>query len=315
MTFKNILFVADQDFKAQGALEYAARFAAGQGAALTLLSVVKITPLERLASIVATYDSEVEHEILADVMLKHRQAELEDFLEGANTGTQKVDTAVFQGSLAEVVLGQIKEQHYDLVIKAAQPSHSASDRLFGSDDMHLMRMCPTPVWIKRPDTQSGPMRILAAVELVHQGEECGLEDDVLEVAADLAKSQGGELHIIHAWHSGWEKHFSDHEDFENWMPKDEMGKRVKKVHADVKQWFEKAVTTHQQKGVTTKSHLVEEDDPVKAIIDTANSEQIDLLVIGSAGRRGLEGLLIGNTAETLLHSTKRSVLAVRRTKG
>ena len=49
---------------------------------------------------------------------------------------------------------------------------------------------------------------------------------------------------------------------------------------------------------------VEGDQPWQAIVEAARSTDCDLIVMGSHGRRGLEGLLLGSeTAKVLTHST------------
>ena len=48
----------------------------------------------------------------------------------------------------------------------------------------------------------------------------------------------------------------------------------------------------------------------RAIIDYANEIEADLIIMGSHGRHGL-GLLLGSTANGVLHAAKCDVLAVR----
>lgn len=51
--------------------------------------------------------------------------------------------------------------------------------------------------------------------------------------------------------------------------------------------------------------------PYAGIIEAAENAHADLIVIGSHGRRGLEGLLIGSQAAKLLTHTKIPTLVVR----
>ena len=50
--------------------------------------------------------------------------------------------------------------------------------------------------------------------------------------------------------------------------------------------------------------------PKQEIIQIADQEQVDLIVVGSHGRHGL-ALLLGSTANSVLHYAKCDVLAVR----
>ena len=59
--------------------------------------------------------------------------------------------------------------------------------------------------------------------------------------------------------------------------------------------------------------FVEQGDPRDEIIRIAEENQVDLIVLGSHGRHGL-ALLLGSTANSVLHHAKCDVLAVRLTE-
>ena len=50
--------------------------------------------------------------------------------------------------------------------------------------------------------------------------------------------------------------------------------------------------------------------PTQEIINIADQEQVDLIIVGSHGRHGL-ALLLGSTANSVLHHAKCDVMAVR----
>ena len=39
------------------------------------------------------------------------------------------------------------------------------DRLFGSDDMHLLRKCPCPVWLMKPGETANYRCVAAAIDI------------------------------------------------------------------------------------------------------------------------------------------------------
>lgn len=61
-----------------------------------------------------------------------------------------------------------------------------------------------------------------------------------------------------------------------------------------------AATLHVAQGV-----------PYQVINSTAKKLGVGLIVMGSVGRRGISGLLIGNTAEKILHTSDCSLLVVK----
>lgn len=60
----------------------------------------------------------------------------------------------------------------------------------------------------------------------------------------------------------------------------------------------------RQAGVACTCEQVVSDDPWKIIVDTAVSHQCDLIAMGSHGRRGIAGVLLGSqTQKVLVHSS------------
>ena len=59
--------------------------------------------------------------------------------------------------------------------------------LFGSTDLHLMRECPSAVWIMKPTKSKKYARILAAVDPDPLDEERNkLNDTIMEIATSLS---------------------------------------------------------------------------------------------------------------------------------
>ena len=59
------------------------------------------------------------------------------------------------------------------------------------------------------------------------------------------------------------------------------------------------------------SVVVRKGDPGEMIVDYADKNGIDLIVMGTIGRSGLAGLLIGSTAEKLIDRVNCSILAIK----
>ncbi|RMG55001.1 MAG: universal stress protein [Acidobacteria bacterium] len=74
------------------------------------------------------------------------------------------------------------------------------------------------------------------------------------------------------------------------------------------------VWKHVGDRVETES-LVVEDWPVPAILRTAEERDVDLIVMGTHGRRGLSRVMLGSVTERVLRETDRPVLTVRYKQG
>lgn len=72
--------------------------------------------------------------------------------------------------------------------------------------------------------------------------------------------------------------------------------------------FEKLVGD-ETNSVTVRS-VIKEGTPAKAILETAEEEDVDLIVIGSSGKSGFDRFLMGSVADKVSKSAKCSVLVV-----
>lgn len=71
-----------------------------------------------------------------------------------------------------------------------------------------------------------------------------------------------------------------------------------------------AIDAVRTPGLDADTTLVESGDAAGAILDTADSFDADVVVMGSHGRSGVQRVLLGSVLEALLHRSRRPVLAV-----
>ena len=67
----------------------------------------------------------------------------------------------------------------------------------------------------------------------------------------------------------------------------------------------------REAGVECGTLCVEHDKPYEAIVDTANSQGCDLVVMASHGRKGLKRLLLGSETQHVLTHGSVPVLVLR----
>lgn len=86
----------------------------------------------------------------------------------------------------------------------------------------------------------------------------------------------------------------------NKLLKDENEKNLKRVKM-----------LRDDEGVDVKIRtIVKEGSPAKAILETIDEEDIDLVVMGSSGKSAIDRFLMGSVAEKVVKSAKCSVLLV-----
>ncbi len=89
---------------------------------------------------------------------------------------------------------------------------------------------------------------------------------------------------------------------------------IDNVVANIREAGEKA-TLHVKElasasGVTS-DRLIVEGNPPSEILRIAEDDKIDVIVMGSIGKTGLEKFLMGSVAEKVVHDSKLPVLIVR----
>jgi nucleotide-binding universal stress UspA family protein len=83
-------------------------------------------------------------------------------------------------------------------------------------------------------------------------------------------------------------------------------KQAAQVHAKVN-----ALCMQEQPPVEMQARLIEEVTPAIGIVQTANTEGADLIVLGSHGRSGIARLMLGSVANKVVAESAVPVLVVR----
>ncbi|MDH5468890.1 MAG: universal stress protein [Candidatus Aminicenantes bacterium] len=92
------------------------------------------------------------------------------------------------------------------------------------------------------------------------------------------------------------------------------GELVKKVAAVKKDAEEKLKTLQKAKGITFKN-IVKEGTAAKVIIEVAEKEGVDLIVIGRRGMSAIEKLFIGSVANQVLRNSPVPILLTKKKTG
>jgi nucleotide-binding universal stress UspA family protein len=126
--------------------------------------------------------------------------------------------------------------------------------------------------------------------------------DVIAYAADISKRYGAELHVLHVIPNL--TYFTPYESF---LTPENLVAIEKNIQDEVDRDFGKVlknVDINVKKAVRTGVAFVE-------IIDYAKTEGIDLIVMGTHGRSGIEHILIGNVAEKVVRKSPCPVMTIR----
>jgi len=311
--FKNILFVTDSRLTGGDALERAVSLAENNQASLTIIDVA-----EHITAGIGMPDGgPISLALQAATVSEHSQG-LETLVDPYRKRIE-IQTMALTGVPFLEIIREVLRNGHDLVIKMPE-TRDWLDRLFDSDDMHLLRKCPCPVWIIKPGAPKSYQRILAAVDVhdayppAEQETRFALNHQILEIANSLALSDFAELHIVHAWHAIGESAMRGalmH------TPEDKIIAYVEEVrqqHAASLDGLMKDVTGNLGQDaldyLKPQTHLLK-GWARKEIPALAKQIEADLVVMGTVARTGVPGFIMGNTAETILNQIDCSVLAIK----
>jgi len=293
---KHILFVSEPASDQTSALERAVSLAENNNADLTVATVFPSVPDGYLKEWAALSRQDLE-------------ALIEPFRDRLNIRLEVLSGPVF----LEVIRAVLRNSH-DLVIKVAETPPFIK-MLFGTDDMHLLRKCPCPVWLMKTPEKSKYSVIVAAVDVdpLNPSEtEQDLNENILDQATSLALSDFASLHLVHAWEPFGEGTLRSRIDAAaggaDYLEKEHM------LHQ--KAFYRLGETLRSRIGesiydyLSPNFHLLK--GPAKKLIpELAAQLEADLVVMGTVARTGIAGLFIGNTAEAILDQLACSVLAVK----
>ncbi len=311
--YKNILYVMGHADNCELGLPRAVTLAENNQARLTIVNVVELT-----STVVEKYVSGLSSTDLNDSIINTEKQRLEALINPYQSQVQ-IDYEVLAGiNFVEIIHKVLRDEH-DLVMKVTE-NKDWLDRLFGSDDMHLLRKCPCPVWLLKPQLPKSHQRILAAVDVddSHPPQELisrrALNLQILEIASSLALTDFAELHIVQVWHAVGESamrgvfmHTPEPQVLE-YVDKQQQrySSNLEKIMREVANNLGEDTLdflkpqTHLIKGWASK-----EIPALSKLIDA------DIVVMGTVARTGVPGFIMGNTAETILNQLNCSVLALK----
>jgi len=301
---KQILVAVDFSESCEAALKQAVWLARRTGASITLAHV-----LPTLCNPV-TSEANPKMDVLTDLLVN--AGESPDEFEAAarketgvklrrmieqQTDSIDVQIRIFVGSSFAEIVDAVEREPYDLVLAGTRGLAQWEQFLVGSTAKQLIRKCPSSVWIVKAEHVGQPKVVLAATDFSEVSRKA-VSQGLL-----VAQHANAEFHVLHVVDSK-----DVPEDVVSRIPKgsslqqeinQEASKRmdafVNSLEVDLA-----SIQVHQSWGT-----------PWQEIRRATKFLAADLVVIGTVGRSGIQGLLLGNTAEKILDTCDCSILTVK----
>ncbi len=300
--FKNILVgvdlsraneptMDDLSEPAQCALERAVWLAGQVSAELTFFSATDLAPSHQ----------ELLKEPGVQTLNNTAQSVLGELVAKAESEGIKATSQIAHGKAWEEILRHVNRHQIDLVIVGNRDAGLASRLLFGSTGLKLLRYCPCPVWITKPQADWDDLEILVASDFSE------VSQDAIDLGVRAARMTGARLRVVHAL-----EHHLDLRMRHTGLRDEEIEQYYRTLRQDAQGRLNEQLARTDfrtvQAGVIAE---VKEGPADVVLLETIEEHKIDLLIMGTIARQGLMGLFVGNTAEKLLPQLPCSILAIK----
>lgn len=130
-----------------------------------------------------------------------------------------------------------------------------------------------------------------------------------EYAIDLAKSFGAQLYAVTVTYIPASDHMLQRDIINKSLIEDNIDNNDMK---DAGKWFENFTQNAKENNIQLKTELINSTKPVDYIIlEYAEEQKIDLIVVGTRGRTGFKRLLLGSIASSIVTYAHCPVMTVK----
>jgi nucleotide-binding universal stress UspA family protein len=191
----------------------------------------------------------------------------------------------------------VQAEVYDLVLAGTRGLAAWEQFFVGSTAKRLIRKCPVSVWIVKAEHVGPPKVVLAPIDF---------SEVSLKAATHgfwIAQQADAQFHLLHVVDSM--------DVLENLTSKIPQGSSLKKeINEEARARLEAFVDSLQADRKKVEIHL-SWGTPWCDVKELAQQVAADVIAMGTVGRSGIGGMLLGNTAEKILTTCDCSVLTVK----
>jgi universal stress protein E len=292
---KNILVAVNREDDSKLVLEKVEKLARASEANVFVIRVI--------------YENIVEYDIpgkddlhkIKTFIMQSEEEYLEGLLDHFRSRFTSIESAtLWNKRVWEGVVDAAREFEADLIVKVANVESRFQEVIHTPDDWNLLRNSPVPVMLVKADAWLDSPVIAAAINTIDQEHE-ELNLSILQEAAHIATVLKGDLHVVNAFPL-----------FEPWAGELVAGYDYEKVRVEVEADIRRRVTDlAERNGIEIDLLHIREGKTSMVIKDVLEECCAEILVMGSAGRSGVAGLVVGNTSEAILHLVNTDVVTLR----
>jgi universal stress protein E len=237
-----------------------------------------------------------------------QNAMIEELADNIRATNIEVTTGILADRpIAEAIVNQVNERRPAILVKGTHYHSSAERAIFVDTDWQLVRSCPCPLYLVKPNEVRDNPVIVAAVDPTHSHDKpASLDQAIVNRAQDIAAKTNGDVHLLHTYHrltgvgSEATRTFKPIE-----IPMDELDRRIRAEHR------EKLDALATANGIEA-DHIHQLPGRTRELLPQfARTKGADIVIMGALARWGLKRAILGSTAERVLDHLPCDVLIVR----
>lgn len=199
------------------------------------------------------------------------------------------------GSAVEGILEQLEKESYDLVLLGSH-GKKGIQKWLGSVSRQIISNTIIPVFLSKKRTEN--KKVLLTVD----GSDPSF--NAVKSAAELIDLAGKEIYIISVKENPELLPMEATMD-KNWLDSIE---KQQKIHAT--KAINRAKSMLETMGIQIHNEIILTGNPAQKIIEFADREKTDLIIMGARTRTDLSKLLLGSVSKRVLENTTSDVLVV-----
>ncbi|MDA0834650.1 MAG: universal stress protein [Planctomycetota bacterium] len=228
---------------------------------------------------------------------KESEAKMRKIVAGVDASDLGVKYLTLLGDPSVEVIHAVQSGGFDLVMSGSRGLGQWKKFFVGSTSKRLIRQCPADVWIVKAEHVGEPKVVLAATDFSEASRKAVLR------GMSIAHQAHAEFHLLHVIDSN-----DVPDDIVEHIPN---GSSLREeINAEAARHLEVFIASLPTDLAAVQSHQ-SYGNPWMEISRTADHLHADLIVMGTIGRSGITGLLLGNTAERVLDTCDCSILTIK----
>lgn len=302
--FERILVATDFSPHSEAALKQAVWMARQSGAAIVLAHMlpdrVRMDYSETLrAQLDMLYG---EGELLPREIREKSDARMKLMAAGLNATDLNIRFETLPGEPFVELTHAVQQEGFDLVLAGTRGLTAWEQFFVGSTAKRLIRKCPAAVWIVKAEHAGPPKSVLTATDFSEPSRRAALQ------GLSIAQQAGAEFHLLHSIDYLIDYLTEANKEFVTRYPVG--GPLRREINNGAQKLLEKFVESLDTDPANVHLHL-SWGTPWQEIGRLAKHLNVDLISLGTVGRSGIKGVLLGNTAERVLDTCDCSILTLK----